>query len=171
MTSSPISLCARRILLIGLALLALILSAQVMNPTKAEARCIGVNKPVTSTLGASAAFVTEKPNAGTCNNNNYYAGTIQALNRADVLFIAVYIQNGGTWTRKQYTNVKTRPVEYSFSDNNSNSFMTLCWFSDDSGPLGTPHCGWGSQVVNGYTPESRPDLFNQAQYHGVVSGF
>lgn len=171
MTTTP-SLRIRRMIVSGLALLSLLITAQVIAPKEAQARCVGVNQPVTSTLGASAAFVTERPAAGTCNNNNTYAGTIQALNRPDVIFISVYIQNNGVWRQVQYTNIKTRPVEFAFSDTNSNSWMTLCWYEESSNPRGIAHCGWGSeQGPTGTSPASRPDIYNQARYHGVVSGF
>jgi hypothetical protein len=168
--SSPFSLGGRR-LTVGLALLFLVMTAQaVVGPTPVQARCAGVNRPVTSTLGVTLAFVTETPATGTCNNNNTYTGSVKRLNRADVGMAGVWIQNGGRWSLVQYTN-STTGATYSFSDNNSNSFMTLCWYEAAAG-AGTAHCGWGATYGPvGTTPGSRPDIYNQSGYHGVVYGF
>jgi hypothetical protein len=156
---------------VGLTLLFLVMAAQAaVGPTAAQARCAGVNRPVTSTLGVTLAFVTETPAAGTCNNNNAYTGSVKRLNRADVGMAGVWIQNGGRWSLVQYTN-STTGATYSFADNNSNSFMTLCWYEAAAG-AGRAHCGWGATYGPvGTSPGTRPDIYNQAAYHGVVSGF
>lgn len=157
--------------LMGLALLLLVTAAQVVfTPSAAQARCAGVNKAFTSTLGASVAFVTETPDNGTCNNNNFYGGSVKRLNRADVGMVGVWIQNNGEWTQVEYTN-STTGVPFSFTDNNSRSLMTLCWYEAAAG-AGVAHCGWGATYGPvGTTPRSHPDIYNQAGYHGVVAGF
>jgi hypothetical protein len=157
---------------LGVALACMILTAQVVvGATAAHARCDGVGREVTSTLGASTAFVVERPTVGTCNGNNLYQGTVRAALGPDRIgMVSVFIQNGGKWTQVQFTNSRTgSPVK--FTDNNSHTFMTLCWY-EPAPSIGTAHCGWGSTYGPvGTTPTTRPDIYNQSGYHGVNFGF
>lgn len=155
---------ARRAVLSGLALTALIAASQVVSPIEAHARCSN-GTPTTSTLGV-LRLVVEQPTNGTCNRDNVYSATVRR-NRSDVARVEVWIQNGGSWSRPGVaTGGQTAP--YSYRDNNSNSFMTLCWYYSDN----VAHCGWGENVApGGETPRNNPVLFNQAAYHGVNSGF
>lgn len=166
MTSPTFRSRVRRTLLSGLALSALVASAQVISPTEAQARCVG-SSGTTSTLGV-LRLVLEQPTNGTCNRDNIYSATVRR-GRSDVARVEVWIQNGGNWGDRPVgvaTGAQVAP--YSYRDNNSNSFMTLCWYYSD----GVAHCGWGPNVApGGETPRNNPVLFNQSAYHGVNSGF
>lgn len=164
MTSQNLRSRVRRTLVSGLALSALVASAQVISPTEASARCVN-GTPVTSTLGV-LRLVIEQPSNGTCNRDNVYNATVRR-GRSDVARVEVWIQNGGIWSRPGVA-IGSQVAPYSYRDNNSNSFMTLCWYYSD----GVAHCGWGENVApERQTPRNNPTLFNQNAYHGVNSGF
>ena len=82
---------------LGLVLTSITLTAQVVvGATAAEARCAGVNRELTSTLGASYVLVIEEPVDGTCNNNNTYAGRVKrASSTAEIVSVRV-IKNSPT---------------------------------------------------------------------------
>jgi hypothetical protein len=159
-----------RRLALGLVLTSLTLTAQVVvGATAAEARCAGVGRAFTSTLGAGYVIVTERPVYGDCDGNNKYTGRVRRESTI-AQYVEVWIQNGGIWSPEARTN-STEFVPYSFTDNNSNTFMTLCWY-DYSGQAGVPHCGWGTNYGPvGTTPRTRPDIYNGASLHGVNFGF
>ena len=167
-----IGLRRSRHLALGLVLTSLALTAQVVvGATAAEARCAGVGQAFTSTLGAGYVIVSERPVDGDCDGNNKYTGRVRRESTITAQYVEVWIQNGGIWSRMIRTN-STQFVTYpSYTDNNSYSFMTLCWY-DYSGQAGVPHCGWGTNYGPvGTTPRSDPDIYNGASLHGVNYGF
>lgn len=102
----------------------------------AEARCAGVNSYVTSTYVLSGTeMVREYPKWGSCNNNNLYTGYLVASRPG---MAEVYIQNNGSWSRVA-TCVYGHVCEYSYRDDNSNTYMRLCHYFD-----GSRWCGWGT---------------------------
>ena len=154
----------RRISASAISLSALVVTAQLINAPEAAARCVS-GTPVPSTLGV-ARLVVEQPTNGSCNRDNTYSATVRR-NRSDVARVEAWIQNGGIWSRPGVAT-GSQVAPYAYRDNNSNSFMTLCWYYSD----GVAHCGWGSHVAPaGQSPRNDPDLFNQTAYHGVNSGF
>jgi hypothetical protein len=164
MTSQNLRSRVRRTLLSGLALSAMIASAQVVSPPEASARCVN-GTPVPSTLGV-LRLVIEQPSNGTCNRDNVYNATVRR-GRSDVARVEVWIQNGGIWSREGVAT-GSQVAPYDYRDNNSNSYMTLCWYYSD----GVAHCGWGENVApERQTPRNNSTLFNQTAYHGVNSGF
>lgn len=154
----------RRLLPSALALSSLIVTAQLVSAPEASARCVN-GTPVPSTLGVTR-LVVEQPTNGSCNRDNTYSATVRR-NRSDVARVEVWIQNNGLWSRPGVA-IGSQVAPYSYRDNNSYSYMTLCWYYSD----GVAHCGWGSSVAPpSETPRNNPDLFNQNAYHGINSGF
>jgi hypothetical protein len=65
------------------------------SPNPAEARCQGVNNPVTSWMNYNGyKRVSETPAAGTCNKNDLYAGVLKD-ERADGLCVVVEFEIPG----------------------------------------------------------------------------
>jgi hypothetical protein len=158
---------------VGVLLIAIIVTAQVLNGAPAaEARCAGVNNGTTSTLGAEFVIVAEKPVSGSCDNNHTYTAQVRRV-RPDVAeYVQVWTQDNGVWTRRQFTS-STTGAQFSYYAADSHSFMTLCWNEPGPPPAGPAHCGWGSNYAAvGLTPGNSPATFtNNSLLHGVNSGF
>lgn len=74
---------------------------QLVNPTAALARCVGVHAPTTSNLYAKDTgklIAWETPADGTCNDDGTYRAT---LSSAGGWTAEVYTENGGYWTRRK----------------------------------------------------------------------
>ena len=147
----------RRLKSLGAKISVLVLFASfvtLLSAAPAEARCAGSGNPATSNLVINgAAWATETPVSGTCNNNGTYQGTF----RSNVAGwrASVYIQNNGNWV-VWYGGYNTTVYSYEYSDGNSNSLIHLCI---DNGS--TWYCGWGNQVTAYYSHT----------YYGVNTGF
>jgi hypothetical protein len=113
---------AARFLAIGLLAATLFAVDSLASPSPAEARCIGVNNPVTSWFAWDGAKrVSETPGAGTCNENNIYSGVLKDES-ADGYCVSVEFQETGiSWTRAPggYTCGATSTFQWNDSNNNS----------------------------------------------------
>jgi hypothetical protein len=162
----------------GLLFTAIVVVAQVViGATAAEARCSSLGHGTTSGLGSASAIVEERPLTGDCNGDHVYHGLLHRTTDTVAVAESVYTQDGGIWTRRLFTDALA-PAEYdrfTYSDTNSHSLMTLCWYEygDRPGSIGPAHCGWGANAApTGQTPDNNPSLFNNdSRYHGVNAGF
>lgn len=131
----------------------------VLFAAPAEARCAGVNQPVTSTLAPNGiTYVSETPVSGTCNDNGLYQATFKSYYAG--WRAVVWIQNGGVWTA-HWGGFDTATYSYNYTDPNSHSYISLCL--DDG--HGTTYCGWGTNYI--YSSNGAYDL----TYFGVNQGF
>jgi hypothetical protein len=121
-------------------------AVSVAAPGIASARCAGVGSEVRSTLVVNGTeLVAEAPDAGTCNSNNLYTGHFAA--KLPGLHAWVLIQNNDRVVAFSGNGFNTLNNDYSFTDNNSHSAMSLC--VDDSTTI---FCGWGTAVVGANFP-------------------
>lgn len=108
------------------------------------ARCAGNgNRAVSNLIVNGTTFVTEIPDA-TCNGNNQYSA--QFLTPQPGWRATVWIQNNDVWV--QYSGgYDTLAHNYSYTDNNSSSLISLC--ADNRT---TYFCGWGTSWNSGSGP-------------------
>jgi len=115
----------------------------VAAPGIASARCAGQGNEVRSTLVVDGQeYVAESPDTGSCNGNNTYSAHFAA--KVSGLRASVWIQNNGVWTPHYGSGYNMSGNNYSYTDNNSNSLMTLC-VDDGIDAI----CGWGTDWVFG----------------------
>lgn len=165
----------RKRVTVGLLFTAIVVVAQVLiGATAAEARCGSVGHGTTSGLGSGSVIVEERPETGDCNGDRVYHGLFHRTSTAVAAAVEVWTQDGGIWSPRQLTIlVAPNWAKFSYSDTNSNSLMTLCWFEYGTpGTFGPEHCGWGAHTAPvDKTPGNDPSFFNNALYHGVNAGF
>jgi hypothetical protein len=108
---------------------AMFLVQALTGPGVASAACFGSgtsNETVISLFSNTGQLlVNERPNAGTCNNNDLYGGTFRNETGSSQWEAVVWIQNGGIWTPHS-GGFNTAVHSYSFSDNNSHSLIEVC---------------------------------------------
>lgn len=144
------------------------LAVQLAFPSAAQARCNGEDNAVTSKLiWGGEVIVSERPLAGTCNDNKTYQGRYR---NETGWFASVWIQNGGVWTVWAETRTTSEWKDYRYSDTNSHSYISLCAsnVSPFSNARGIHRCGWGSSVTSyiNYTFAGLPNPTNYGINHG-----
>jgi hypothetical protein len=126
-------------------------------PSTAEARCMGVNNPVTSWFAWNGSKrVSETPGAGTCNGNNIYSGVVKD-ELADGYCVEVQFKETGIdWTIPDGGAVcgsgNTSSFQWNDLNNNSYVYQRFCIWPI-SNPAVTTACGWGNDT-GGYAANS-----------------
>jgi hypothetical protein len=140
---------AARFLAISLLAATLFTVDSLTSPSPAEARCTGVNNPVTSTFryDRAAVQVSETPAAGTCNGNNAYTGVLKDTEQDGYCVGVKFRETDTYWARVGYVcgAGKTDRFEwYDLQYNNSRAYETLCVYRASDGV--EVACGWGSDT-------------------------
>lgn len=140
---------AARFLAIGLLAATLFTVDSLTAPSPAEARCNGVNNPVTSTFSyGGGVAVSETPRAGTCNGNDIYTGVLKDT-RADGLCVSVWFHYPGQgW----FKPLGAGPVcgtgstsTFEWNDTNDNSSVYQMFRLYRASNLDFVAEGWGTQ--------------------------
>jgi hypothetical protein len=136
---------AARFLAIGLLAATLFAVDSLTSPSPAEARCNGVNNPVTSNFYYGSLRASETPGAGTCNGNNVYSGVVKDESQDGYCVSVWFKETGINWTRAGKVCTAGNTSEFHWTDRNGNSYVyeRFCMepASDPSLPM---ICGWGS---------------------------
>lgn len=144
---------AARLLAISLLAATLFTVDSLASPSPAEARCAGVNHPVTSTMNYNGyKRVSETPGGGTCNNNDLYTGVLKD-ERADGLCVVVQfeIPNQGWFLPQNGTSIvcgvgNTGRFEWNDTNDNHQSYQRFCVTTTDYIIVA---CGWGNSIEPG----------------------
>jgi hypothetical protein len=145
---------AAKFFTISLLAAALFTVNSLASPSPAEARCTGVNNPVTSWFAwnGGSERVSETPRAGTCDGNNIYTGVLKDA-RADGYCVSVWFKETGIgWTQPNGGYVcgvgNTSTFQWVDGNGNSTVYQQFCIESPN-----VTICGWGNNT-GGYATNS-----------------
>ncbi|GAA3238810.1 hypothetical protein ACFO1B_10065 [Dactylosporangium siamense] len=126
-------------------------------PGAAHAVCSAGTELTNTLVVNGTVYVTENPVNGTCNGNDYYQTNYTSAFAG--WRASVHVQNNGVW-EGHYGGYDTNTYYLDYTDNNSNSLITLCL---NNAAETAWYCGFGSSYT--YTSD-----FSH-QYAGRNSGF
>jgi hypothetical protein len=142
---------------IGLLAATLFTVDSVTSRSPAEARCMGVNNPVTSWFAFEGIQrVSETPGAGTCNGNNIYSGVVKD-ERQDGFCAGVFFKETGSggWGTPPGGVIcgvgHTSSFQWEDTNGNSYVYQRLCVLRASN--LVIVACGWGNSL-DGYAANS-----------------
>lgn len=121
-------------------------------PSPAEARCKGVNNPVTSWFAYERIVrVTDTPVSGTCNGNNVYVGVLKD-ERADGYCVSVWFKEAGRdWMLPEPAGAGIvcgagNTSQFEWHDINGNSTVYQQFCIDKASNHQIVACGWGNII-------------------------
>jgi hypothetical protein len=144
-----------RFLAIGLFAATLFTVDSLAAPSPAEARCDGVNNPVTSWLSYGGVVVaSETPGHSTCNGNNTYSGVIKDRRQDGYCVMVEFREAGRDWSQglpfggRVCGSGNTSNFQYDDVNDNSYVYQHFCIYRSSNFEIVA--CGWGDR----YAPPS-----------------